>query len=418
MYQETINKIKKVSAETKSAIARKSAQTLPINPSERGMSAEEIKRRFYQPITDTVNSALAEIDRLVDEINETNSQLKGNMDAFVEKSLIKEPYKVNLTDKWQFNENNGMFEVVVTAEEHGITKYDEIGVDLYLLDGQGKYTSVNQFEVLSDASVRIFHETNGAGYVNIYIKREGYIESVQAVDVHRVIGISKVGVSNNYEDLDNLPNLDIMLDNEEMISKMIAGTQPVNKALNADKAIDANYAATSGTADKATTAESADKATKDQHGVNISDGYCKQNGTYANLKAGKASVAEKAVADENGVNIQSQYAKKNGTYPDFTAGKATRAVDADSADLAKKATADSNGANIANTYATKSGNHPNMTVGKATNADLATEATKAQYIKFVTTAPTAAPPADCLLIYTGDTVPTTRYDRVVYLIGY
>ena len=45
-----INKIKNVSAVTKSAISRKSAQTLPNNPSEQGYSAEEIKRRFYQPI--------------------------------------------------------------------------------------------------------------------------------------------------------------------------------------------------------------------------------------------------------------------------------------------------------------------------------------------------------------------------------
>ena len=43
---DEVTLVKNVSAETKSAITRKSAQTLPINPSERGYSAEEIKRRF------------------------------------------------------------------------------------------------------------------------------------------------------------------------------------------------------------------------------------------------------------------------------------------------------------------------------------------------------------------------------------
>lgn len=38
--------INNVSQATKSAIARKSAQSLPHNPSEKGYSAEEIKRRI------------------------------------------------------------------------------------------------------------------------------------------------------------------------------------------------------------------------------------------------------------------------------------------------------------------------------------------------------------------------------------
>ena len=42
------DKIKNVSAETRSIISRKSAESLPNNPSERGYSAETIKRRFYQ----------------------------------------------------------------------------------------------------------------------------------------------------------------------------------------------------------------------------------------------------------------------------------------------------------------------------------------------------------------------------------
>ena len=417
MYQETINQINKVSAATKSAIARKSAQTLPINPSEKGYSAEEIKRRFYQPITDSVNSALSEIDRVVEEVNATNTQIKNNMDVFIEQSLIIEPYKINLTDRWELNEDTGMFEVTILADEHGIKRHDELGVDMYLLDGQGKYTSVNQFEVLPDASVRLFHETNGAGYASIYIKREGYIESVRVIGAENVIGLAKVAISNSFKDLDDAPNLDIMIDNEEMISKMIAGTQPVYQALNADKAKESEYAATSGTADFATNAKSADKALADQYGVNIDGGYCKKNGSYADLRAGIATRADNAYADEDGVNIKSQYAKQSGEYLDMVVGNANKAKNADNATLASKATADSNGNKIVETYATKTGTYSSMTVGNAKKAESADSATKAQYVQIVTTAPTAAPPANCLVIAYLNVMPSTRYDRVLYLVG-
>lgn len=62
--------INKVSQDTKEAIARKSAQYLPNNPSARGMTADQIRKAFYAPVTDTAASVLAEIDRVVDESNE------------------------------------------------------------------------------------------------------------------------------------------------------------------------------------------------------------------------------------------------------------------------------------------------------------------------------------------------------------
>ena len=62
--------INKVSKDTKEAIARKSAQYLPNNPSARGMTADQIRKAFYAPVTDTAASVLAEIDRVVDESNE------------------------------------------------------------------------------------------------------------------------------------------------------------------------------------------------------------------------------------------------------------------------------------------------------------------------------------------------------------
>lgn len=373
-----INKINNVSAVTKSAISRKSAQTLPNNPSEQGYSAEEIKRRFYQPILDAANSAIAEIDRVVNEMNISFGQVSDELDNFIDTTKITEAYKLELNNEsWVKNEETGMYEVVISQEEHKIADYKEIGVDMFLLDGNGNYTHVNQFEVQLDCSVRCFHETNGAGYVSIYVKREGFIVGSTIVDADHVIGLAKVGKTNNYEDLDNKPDTGLMTQNEIMISKMVSGAQPVAKAGEAEKATSANYAQTSGSSTHANTADSAVKAEADQYGANIHLSYAKQNGTYASLRAGNANNADKAKADEDGLNIKTNYAKQNGTYKNMSVGSATNATNATNAQTANKATADGNGANIASTYAKMSGTYANMSVGKATNADKATQADKA-----------------------------------------
>ena len=62
-------KIQKISAEVKSAIQRKSAYSLPNNPTDSGFKASDIRNAFYKPVIDAANSALTEIDRVVDELN-------------------------------------------------------------------------------------------------------------------------------------------------------------------------------------------------------------------------------------------------------------------------------------------------------------------------------------------------------------
>lgn len=414
---DEVTLVKKVSAETKSAITRKSAQTLPINPSERGYSAEEIKRRFYQPIIDAANSAIAEIDRVVDEVNTALGQVDGNLEDFIETSKIKETYKLTLNkDTWEYNEDTDMYEVVIAPETHGITNYKEVGVDMFLLDSNGNYISVNQYEIQSDATVRCFHENNGAGYLSIYVKREGFIIGTSVVDAEHVIGLAKVGLTNKYQDLDGLPDLSTMNDNEEMISKIISGGQKVNSAQNADNAENATYASTSGTADSATNADNADKAVADQYGVNISNSYCKQNGIYPNLKSGKATLADTAKADEDGVNIKGNYAKQNGTYPNMTVGKATNADNATNANVADKAVKDNNGAKISDTYATKTGNFPNMTVGNATNANNSSNSTKATQSNFVANNPSGNIPSGCLKLAVVTSLPTSADNNTLYFV--
>lgn len=441
---EEIPIIKKVSSETRNAMIRKSAQTLPMNPSERGYSGEEIRRRFYQPILDAANSTLSELDRVVEETNKAISQSEKNFNEFINNSLIAEPYRVLLDSSvWTYDEVKGRYTVTVPESVHNIEDYKEIGVDMMLLDATGKYISVNQYEVDVNGNVILFHETNGAGFANIYIKREGYILSDLVVHVSHVTGLAQVAMTNNYKDLDNIPDTDQIVENEIMISKIISGAQKVSSAVNADNAENATYSEQSGNAETSKNSQYATRAAQDENGVNLAGGYCKQNGTYDSLTAGTAKNANRATSDSEGANIKDSYAKKNGTYSEMSVGHSSKSDNATNATNADKATKDANGANIANTYAKQNGTYSGMTVGNATAAEKATKdvdgnaikttyakqngsypnmgagnATVAESIKFVTTAPTAAPPAGTLIIYYGTSVPTTRYDRVLYLIGY
>ena len=70
MAEENKNKyIFNVSDATKEAIARKSAQFLPDNPSARGMTADQIRKALYAPVTDAAASVLAELDLVIDAVD-------------------------------------------------------------------------------------------------------------------------------------------------------------------------------------------------------------------------------------------------------------------------------------------------------------------------------------------------------------
>ncbi len=87
--------IAKISQETKDAIRRKSAATLPDNPSEMGWKPNEIKKAFYTATTDKDNSVLAEIDRVVEETNAALAETSTELDesASVKVDEAKEEVK-------------------------------------------------------------------------------------------------------------------------------------------------------------------------------------------------------------------------------------------------------------------------------------------------------------------------------------
>lgn len=68
-------KIRKISDETKKKLEHTSAFALPDNPSGEGYKPEAIKAAFYKPIIDANTSAVAEIDRVTDEVNEVFQSL-------------------------------------------------------------------------------------------------------------------------------------------------------------------------------------------------------------------------------------------------------------------------------------------------------------------------------------------------------
>ena len=72
-------RIPSISAEAVEAIKRKSAYNLPDRPTDRGMKPGEIKQALYGPITDPQNSALAELARVIADINDSLELIDGDI---------------------------------------------------------------------------------------------------------------------------------------------------------------------------------------------------------------------------------------------------------------------------------------------------------------------------------------------------
>lgn len=349
-----VTEINEVSPETQAAIARRSAQSLPNNPSERGYSADEIKKRFYQPILDTAHSALAEINRVVRETNASISEIVDELDNFIDSTKITESYKVELdSSSWSLNEETGLYEFIITKDDHKIEACKDIGVDMFLLDASGKYIQVNQFDIKADGTIRCFHEISSIGHVSVYMKREGLVLANVVVDADHIVNLAKVGKSNNYEDLDNKPNLGVMGENSLLLSKIIQGGQEVQKAKEAEKAKSADTAALSMGANIAESARTAARATCDAEGNEISLTYAKKssNGTvYKDMKVGAAEMADEAYKAKTLSSDSTVQGQKVSDIFVEGSPKVKKSAFADEAEKSKSATKDGSGNTIDETY--------------------------------------------------------------------
>lgn len=82
---DKFSRIANISNEMRESILRKSVRDLPNSPSAAGMSAFDLKRYFYQLVTDGNYSALAELQRVIDEVNSTFGQIEASDDDFAKK---------------------------------------------------------------------------------------------------------------------------------------------------------------------------------------------------------------------------------------------------------------------------------------------------------------------------------------------
>ena len=64
-----MEQIPNISQETKDKIKRSSAYSLPNNPTGAGYKPQDIKNAFFKPIVDVQNSILAELEKLITELN-------------------------------------------------------------------------------------------------------------------------------------------------------------------------------------------------------------------------------------------------------------------------------------------------------------------------------------------------------------
>ena len=116
-----MGQIGKVPESIKQRIRNKSVLNLPNNPSERGFTAETLKKRFANTVldTDTAN-AIAQIDRVVDEINAENAAIEGKIKGYIREF-----------DKDDWVQDGNVYKLTIPQSEHGLeaAHLDEMCVD-------------------------------------------------------------------------------------------------------------------------------------------------------------------------------------------------------------------------------------------------------------------------------------------------
>lgn len=124
-------------------------------------------------------------------------------------------------------------------------------------------------------------------------------------------------------------------------------------------------------------------------------------------------VAYKATnADINNLNTNANavvnFKIGNGIAYNKTINNVANASNATNVNITNKNTND----NAIVNFQLGNGTEYNKTINNVANA------VKASQISFTTVPPVSSPPEGSLIIYVGDTTPSTRYDRVIYLITY
>lgn len=143
--------INKISDEKREQIANASAKTLPNNPTGRGMTADEIRKRLWEPITASKKSLADEIDRVVDEakteIGNLETEIKDEAsarktaDSEHDRKIAENETAINDLEKNKVDEND----VSSSADANTIAKRTSKGtLVVNVSDNDGSSTAVNK----------------------------------------------------------------------------------------------------------------------------------------------------------------------------------------------------------------------------------------------------------------------------------
>ena len=143
--------IKKISDEKREQIANASAKTLPNNPTGRGMTADEIRKRLWEPITASEKSLADEINRVVEEANtemgnleteiEDEASARKSADSEHDRRIAENETAINDLEKNKVDEND----VSSSADANTIAKRTSKGtLVVNVSDNDGSSTAVNK----------------------------------------------------------------------------------------------------------------------------------------------------------------------------------------------------------------------------------------------------------------------------------
>ena len=143
--------IKKISDEKREQIANASAKTLPNNPTGRGMTPDEIRSRFWEPIISSGKSLADEIDRVVEEANtemgnleteiEDEASARKSADSEHDRRIAENETAINDLEKNKVDEND----VSSSADANTIAKRTSKGtLVVNVSDNDGSSTAVNK----------------------------------------------------------------------------------------------------------------------------------------------------------------------------------------------------------------------------------------------------------------------------------
>lgn len=117
-----------VSEEERAAITRKTAYSLPDEPSARGMTPDQIRKRFWEAMVGDRHSLLAEIDRVAKEVNAALDALVLLIGSVEEDIENIKPSKIGyvelIADRW--GGDTGIYSQETEIE--GITENSQIDI--------------------------------------------------------------------------------------------------------------------------------------------------------------------------------------------------------------------------------------------------------------------------------------------------